>query len=219
MKSELVFIEKQKYAHLAGHSADKAIFCHLGMGYNVITLGQIESVWQTTYPKLPFSYYFLDDGLKATYSEEARIGKIYTTFCSLALFIACMGLFALAPYTIRKRLKEISGRKVLGASLSEIMLLIYSDFLILIAFLIATPASILIFRNWLSGFAYHIGLSPLYFAIAATAVILISGLTLLFQLVKAGQVNPAAVLKKRIAPSANTLRMVLLKRCEEVKRN
>ena len=128
----------------------------MGTGNNTETIGQIESLWKRIYPEIPFTYYFLDDGLKATYANESRISKIYTLFCSIALFIACMGLFALASYTIQKRLKEISVRKVLGASASSIVVLIYRDFLllILIAFLIATPVSIIIFNNWLSTFAY-----------------------------------------------------------------
>lgn len=169
----------------------------LGSGNNMPTIAEIESIWARIYPEIPFTYYFLDEGLKATYAEEARIGKVYTVFCSLALFIASMGLFALASYTIRKRLKEISVRKVLGASESGIVVLIYRDFLILIlmASVIATPASIFIFKNWLAGFAYHITMSPLFFILAVGAVVLISWLTLAFQMIRASRVNPAVILK------------------------
>ncbi len=169
----------------------------LGSGNNRSTVKEIEQIWMRIYPEIPFNYYFLDEGLRATYAEEERIGKIYTVFCSLALFIASMGLFALASYTIRRRLKEISVRKVLGASASGIIVLIYRDFLLLImvAFAIATPASILIFKGWLSGFAYHISLKPVYFILAVGVVILISWITLAFQMIRASQVNPAVILK------------------------
>ena len=169
----------------------------LGSGNNMSTIKEIEKTWTQIFPEIPFNYYFLDEGLKATYAEEARIGKVYTVFCSLALLIASMGLFALASYTIRKRLKEISVRKVLGASESGIVLLIYRDFLllILIAFAIATPASVFIFKEWLSSFAYHIALKPVFFILAVSVVILISWITLAFQMIRASRINPAVVLK------------------------
>jgi putative ABC transport system permease protein len=169
----------------------------LGSGNNRPTIAEIEQIWMRIYPEIPFTYYFLDDGLKATYAEEERVGKIYTVFCLLALLIASLGLFALASFTIRRRLKEISVRKVLGASESSLVVLIYRDFLLLIlmAFTLAAPASIFIFRDWLAGFAYHIELKPLYFILAIIVVILISWLTLAFQLVRASRVNPAVVLR------------------------
>jgi putative ABC transport system permease protein len=169
----------------------------LGAGNNRSTIGEIEQIWARIYPEIPFTYYFLDDGLKATYAEEERVGKIYTVFCSLALLIASLGLFALASFTIRRRLKEISVRKVLGASEPSLVALIYLDFLVLIllAFVLATPVSVFIFRDWLAGFAYHIELKPLFFILAIVVVILISWLTLAFQLVRASRVNPAVVLR------------------------
>jgi putative ABC transport system permease protein len=166
-------------------------------GNNRETIERIAQSWKELYPQTPFAYYFLDEGLKATYENESRISKIYTLFCSIALFIACMGLFALASYTIRKRLKEISMRKVLGASQRSIVLLIYRDFLLLIvvAFAIATPASIYIFHQWLSTFAYRIDLHPAFFLLAVITVIAISWVTLGFQLVRASRVNPATILR------------------------
>lgn len=169
----------------------------LGAGNNLSTIADIEQIWMRTYPEIPFTYYFLDEGLRATYAEEERVGKIYTVFCSLALLIASLGLFALASYTIRRRLKEISVRKVLGASEYALVVLIYRDFLLLIllAFAVAAPVSVLVFRNWLAGFAYHIELQPLFFILAIVVVVLISWLTLAFQLVRASRVNPAVVLR------------------------
>jgi putative ABC transport system permease protein len=169
----------------------------LGNGDHQETLKVIESIWTKLYPQVPFHYYFLDQGLRSTYADEGRISRIYTIFCSIALFIACMGLFALASYTIQKRLKEISMRKVLGASERSIILLIYREFfiLIVIAFVIATPIAIMVFTSWLSTFAYHIALSPLFFIIALVSVISVSWLTLVFQMVRASRLNPAVVLK------------------------
>lgn len=169
----------------------------LGSGNNRSTLDEIAKHWERTYPQIPFTYYFLDEGLRATYAEEERIGKVYSVCCFLALFIASLGLFALATYTIRRRLKEISVRKVLGASEAGIVVLIYRDFLvlILIASVAATPAAVFIFRDWLSEFAYHIDLKPIYFLMAVGVVIVISWITLAFQLVKASRLNPAITLR------------------------
>lgn len=169
----------------------------LQAGSHAAAVSEIESIWARIYPRIPFRWYFLDDGLRATYAEEERVGKIYTVFCSLALFIASLGLFALASFTIRRRLKEISVRKVLGASESGIAVLIYRDFLVLIlvAFAVALPVAVIVFRSWLAGFAYHIELQPTFFVMAIAIVILISWVTLGVQLVKAGKVNPAAVLR------------------------
>lgn len=169
----------------------------LGSGNNMPTIREIEAIWARIYPEIPFNYYFLDEGLRATYAEEERISKIYTVFCSLALLIASMGMFALASYTIRKRMKEISVRKVLGATESGIVILIYREFilLILLAFAVATPVSIIIFKDWLSGFAYHIDLKPAFFVMSVGVVILISWLTLAFQMIRASRVNPAVILK------------------------
>lgn len=169
----------------------------LGSGNNRTTIAEIESIWGRIYPQIPFTYYFLDEGLRATYAEEERVGKIYSVCCFLALFIASLGLFALASYTIRRRLKEISVRKVLGASESGIMMLIYRDFLVLIvvASAVSTPVAVVVFKDWLASFAYHISLHPAYFLTAIGAVILISWLTLIFQLVRASRVNPAVTLR------------------------
>ena len=169
----------------------------MGSGNNRPVISEIESIWQRTYPQIPFTYYFLDEGLKATYAEEARVGKIYSVCCLLALFIASLGLFALASFTIRRRLKEISVRKVLGASEPGIVFLIYRDFLllILISFAVATPVSVVIFSSWLAEFAYHISLQPAYFITAVGAVIVVSWITLAFQLFRASRVNPAVILK------------------------
>lgn len=169
----------------------------LEAGANLATIGEIETIWKQIYPEIPFTWYFLDEGLRATYVEEERVGKIYSVFCFLALLIASLGLFALASYTIRRRLKEISVRKVLGASESGIVMLIYRDFLILIliAFVVAAPVAIVVFRNWLAEFAYHIDLKPIYFVVAVTAVVMISWLTLAVQLIRASRTNPAVILK------------------------
>lgn len=158
---------------------------------------RVEQQWKLIYPEAPFSYYFLDDGIANAYREEGKLAKIYGAFCGLAIFIACLGLFALASYTIVKRKKEMAIRKALGSSSSRVTLLIFREFLVLIAagFALAAPAAFFVFDNWLSRFAYHVTISPFVFVMALAIVILLAVVTIAYQTIRAGAVNPAIVLK------------------------
>lgn len=158
---------------------------------------QIEKLWNDIYPDIPFTYYFLDEALTNTYKEEQRLAKIYTLFCGLAIFIACLGLFALASYTIEKRKKEIAVRKVMGASSGRIAGLVYRDFLMLIviAFAAAAPLAFYLFNSWLNRFAYRVNINLWLFVISLVAILFISALTVGFQTLKASMLSPATVLK------------------------
>ncbi|CAN5373758.1 ABC transporter permease [soil metagenome] len=161
------------------------------------TLNEIEAIWKSIYPGIPFNSYLLDEGLKSAYAAERRVSKIYTLFCLISLLLASMGLFALASFTIQKRMKEIGVRKILGASSSGIVILIYKEFFVLIsiAFTIAAPISIIVFEKWLSTFAFRIDLRPIFFIISVLIVILISWSTLAFHLIRASRVNPSSILR------------------------
>jgi len=110
--------------------------------------------------ELPFKYQFLEDNLVAAYEAEQRAGTLFSVFSSLAIAIACVGLFGLAAYTANLRTKEIGIRKVMGASISSVILLLTKEFtkLILIAFVLAVPLSWYIMDNWLNGFAFRTSL-------------------------------------------------------------
>ena len=148
-------------------------------------------------PELPFEYSFLDERFDGVYASERKLGTIFTVFCSLAIFIACLGLFGLAAYTAEQRTKEIGVRKVLGASVGSLVLLFSRDFtkLVLVALLIAVPVSYVIMNRWLEDFAYRITLGASTFLMAGGIALLIAWLTIGFQSVRAAVANPVDSLR------------------------
>jgi putative ABC transport system permease protein len=147
--------------------------------------------------EMPFKYQFLEDNLTAAYEAEQRAGTLFGVFSSLAIAIACVGLFGLAAYTANLRTKEIGIRKVMGASISSVILLLTKEFtkLILIAFVLAVPLSWYIMNNWLDGFAFRTSLGVGTFLIAGALALGISWLTVSYQSVKAAIKNPVKSLK------------------------
>jgi putative ABC transport system permease protein len=161
------------------------------------TVAAVEDKWKQMVPGQPFKFLFLDENLNTQYDAEQRAGKIFGVFSMLAIVIACVGLFGLAAYTTSLRTKEIGVRKVLGASVSNIVFLLSKDLvkLILVAFLIAIPFSWYIMDNWLSDFAYHIEIGVSVFVIAGASALLISWITVSYQSIKAAIVNPIKSLR------------------------
>jgi len=158
---------------------------------------KIESKWKEFVPSQPFKFEFLDDNLNRGYAEEQRSGKLFAIFSGLAIIIACVGLFGLSAYTVSLRTKEIGIRKVLGASVSGVIVLLSSDFtkLVLLAFVLAVPAAWWMMDTWLSGFAYRISLTIGSFALAGIIAIAIAWITVSYQAIKAAIVNPVKSLK------------------------
>lgn len=161
------------------------------------TLSQVEAQWEKLVPGEPFKYLFFDQNLHAQYENEKRAGQIFGVFSGLAIIIACVGLFGLAAYTASLRTKEIGVRKVLGASVGNVVFLLSKEFtkLILIAFMIAIPFAWYIMENWLQGFAYRTELGPGVFFTAGAAALLISWITVSYQSIKAAIVNPVKSLR------------------------
>ena len=161
------------------------------------TLFDVESQWKEFLPNSPFNYYFLDNRLTEFYNAEKTSSKIFTVFTTLAIIIACVGLFGLAAYTAGLKTKEIGVRKVLGASVMGIVLLLSREFtkLILIAILIAVPTAYYSMEWWLQDFAYRINISPISFIVSGTIAILIGWITVSFQSFKAAIVNPVKSLR------------------------
>jgi putative ABC transport system permease protein len=145
----------------------------------------------------PFNYHFLDDIFNNLYKGEQAEGKLFNYFASIAIFISCLGLLGLASYTAQVRTREISVRKVLGASVSRIVGLLAQDFikLVFIAIIIATPLAWLAMNKWLQGFAYRITIGWWVFALAGMIGIIIAFFTISFQSVKAALVNPVKSLR------------------------
>src|SRR4029077_229240 len=121
-------------------------------------ISQVQNKWNSMVPGRPFSYSFLDADFNKIYNAEQRTGKLFITFAVFAIFIACLGLFGLVTYAAEQRIKEIGIRKVLGATIGEIVTMVSKDFLklVLIASVIAFPVAWWGMNKWLQSFAYRI---------------------------------------------------------------
>tara|TARA_R110001592_G_scaffold85287_1_gene251868 strand:- start:307 stop:2946 length:2640 start_codon:yes stop_codon:yes gene_type:complete len=162
------------------------------------TVKQVESEWNTLVQDEPFDFVFLDDSFNSLYEEERRFGKLFTVSSGLAIAIACLGLFALAAFTLERRRKEIAVRKVLGATVKNLTLLVVSDFtkLVAIGALIAIPVGYWVMNDWLATFAYQININnPLLFLTPVIVVAIIAWLTVGFQSVKTATGNPVKALR------------------------
>lgn len=155
-------------------------------------IARIEAAWKKVYPNEKFEHDFLDDTLKNFYESEQRTSKLVQTAMFMAIFISCLGLFGLASFTTTQRMKEISIRKVLGSSVSNIVVMLSKDFIILIviAFVLATPLAWMGVNKWLQGFAYHMDLNAWLFILTAVAGIIIAFITVAYQTLKAANSNP-----------------------------
>jgi len=157
----------------------------------------IKKQWDSYNTGLPFSYSFLDDQFAQLYSSEEHVGAIFTTFSVIAVIIACLGLFGLAAFMIRQRVKEIGIRKVLGASPQTITMMLSKEFLLLvvIAALIAFPITWYAMDKWLQSFAYRINIQWWVFALAGIIAVVIAFVTISFQAIKAALANPVKSLR------------------------
>jgi len=167
-----------------------------GTNYKEI-LAALDEPWQTFFPGNPVDYFFLDQFFNRQYDSDRQFGRLFSLFTLLAIFVACLGLFGLASFMTIQRTKEIGIRKVLGSSVSGIILLLSKGFiqLVLIANLIAWPLAWWIMNKWLQSFPYRIEISPLLFVLAGFGVVIIAFFSVGFQTVKAALINPAETLK------------------------
>ncbi|MEJ2637421.1 MAG: ABC transporter permease [Calditrichia bacterium] len=161
------------------------------------TLSFLEKQWKTLVPDKPFDYTFLSEDYAKQYQAEQHTGKIFTAFSVLAIFIACLGLFGLASFTAEQRTKEIGVRKVLGASVPNLILLLSREFTkwVVIANIIAWPAAYFAMNHWLQNFAYRIHPGFTAFFISAILALLISLATVSYQAIKAATANPVKSLR------------------------
>ena len=155
-------------------------------------ISAVEKKWRSLAPNQPFSYSFMDEDFNNIYRSEQRVGKIAVSFSALAILIACLGLFGLVTYAAEQRTKEIGIRKVLGASVNNIINMLSKDFmrLVLIAMLIAFPLGWYFMNKWLQDFAYRISIDWKIFLTAGIAAMLIAILTVSAQALKAALANP-----------------------------
>ena len=161
------------------------------------TITAIEKTWKIMAPQRPFLYHFLDQSFNQQYESDRHFGYLFSLFSFLAILIACLGLFGLATFTAQQRTKEIGIRKVLGASVYNIVVLISKDFmrLVLLAIVIAVPLCILVMNQWLKDFAYRITISPGIFIATTAIALLIAVSTISWQTLKAALANPVRSIK------------------------
>ena len=161
------------------------------------TIAAIEAAWKATYPDGIFSYKFLDEQIDSFYKAEERLFTLCKVFSGLAMFISCLGLWGLATFAAQSRTKEIGIRKVLGASVNRIVLLLSKDFLVLvmIALMIATPLAWYGMNQWLQNYAFRTEITWSIFGFAGVMGILIAIITVSFQAIKAAISNPVDSLK------------------------
>ncbi|HAK79182.1 MAG TPA: macrolide ABC transporter permease, partial [Runella sp.] len=160
-------------------------------------LAHIEKAWKATYPNHVFEYKFLDETLSQAYDAETRTAKLIGVSTFLAVLIACFGLFGLATFTAEQRTKEIGVRKVLGASVLSVWRLLSKEFvyLVLIAFVIATPVAYYFLQDWLTKYEFRTELSWWIFALAGVGALTVTLLTVSYQAIKAALLNPVKSLR------------------------
>ncbi len=161
------------------------------------TINFIKGKWETLVPTIPFSYHFLDEDYNKLYSSEIRLSKVMDVFSGIAIVLACLGLFGLASYSIQQRRKEVSIRKVLGASESNLVFTLSRNFLKLstVAILLAFPVTWFSMNRWLQDFSYRISIQWWIFAIAAAAILLLVFITVSFHVIRAAIANPVKNLR------------------------
>ena len=169
----------------------------LGTNNMHATLSEIENVWRQIYPNTPFEYFFADDQFNAQYQTDQQFGSVFSVFAILAIFVACLGLYGLSSFIAFQRTKEIGVRKVLGASIIHILLLLSSDFirLIFISFLLGFPLAWFVMQNWLNTYAHHTQMAWWIIGVAGLAIVLVVLITVSFQTIKAALINPAHSLR------------------------
>jgi putative ABC transport system permease protein len=161
------------------------------------TIAAIKKTWDRYFPNDPFTYFFLDESFNEQYKADARFGNVFGMFAFLAILIACFGLLGLSAYNVLQRTKEIGIRKVLGATVQQLIFLLSKEFLylVLVALVIAIPLTWWVMYNWLQDFAYRISIQWWVFGLAGIMAIAIALLTVGLQALKAALNNPVKSLR------------------------
>ncbi|HVS93380.1 MAG TPA: ABC transporter permease [Mucilaginibacter sp.] len=160
-------------------------------------VSRLTTIFNSYNPAFPYSYQFADQEYAAKFGLELLIGKLAGVFAGLAIFISCLGLFGLAAYVAEQRLKEISIRKVLGASIFQMWAMLSKDFIVLVVIscLVASPLAFFFLRDWLQKYSYRVSIGPGVFLIAGILAIIVTLVTVSFQAIKAALANPVKSLR------------------------
>jgi len=180
-----------------------AIFYHVDWGSSLLyrlsahvktqdALPVLARLFEKYNPAYPYSYSFVDEDYGRKFNIELLVGKLAGIFAALAILISCLGLFGLVAYVAEHRTREIGIRKVLGASVPQLWMLLSKDFLLLVVIscAIASPIALYFLHNWLQQYDYRISIGPDVFVLAAAAAVLITLLTVSFQAIRAALTNP-----------------------------
>ncbi|MBO0937481.1 ABC transporter permease [Fibrella sp. HMF5335] len=173
------------------------IFTKVNPGATERVLADAERIWKASYPDKPFKYTFLDDSFAQLYKTEQKAGQLFNVFAGIAVLISCLGLFGLATFSAERRHREIGVRKVLGASVQNIVALLSKDFLklVLVAIVIASPLAWYAMNRWLQTFAYHVAMPWWVFVLAGLLAVVTALLTISFQSIRAALTNPVKSLR------------------------
>jgi len=173
------------------------VMVRIGNGEQSSTLDAIQKLYARYNPGFPFEYGFLDEAYQKQYLTESRVSILSRYFAGLAILISCLGLFGLATFTAQKRQKEIGIRKVVGASVNNIVFMLSKDFLklVLLAIVIAFPLAWWLMAEWLGGFAYRVPIGTEVFLITGASVVAITLLTISVQAIRAALSNPVKSLR------------------------
>jgi ABC-type antimicrobial peptide transport system permease subunit len=177
--------------------ATSLVLAKIEAGKERETIERLKNLYKRFNPEFLFDFKFLDEQYRALYAAEERISVLSRYFAGLAVLISCLGLLGLAAFSAERRLKEIGIRKALGASVSGIIYLLTSDFtkMVLIAIVLALPASYFIISYWLESFAFKIPLNVWYFISAGAVALFIAGATVGSQALRAARINPSKCLR------------------------
>jgi len=186
---EALLIGYTQYGNRLSLKVDQA---HLDEG-----IAHLKQTWRTAAPDIPLNYQFVDESIAKQYNNEQKMQGTFYVFAGLSLFIACLGLFGLSTFVVKRKVKEIGVRKVLGASVSGIVQLLSKDFmkLVLIALVIASPLAWYFMNNWLKDFAYRVEIHWWIFLVAGMVALLIALITVSFQSIRAALANPVNSLR------------------------
>jgi predicted permease len=187
--SRVIFAPRERWY---SHAAIK-----LAAGEAPSTLTAIEHLWNKNFPEYVFEYQFLDESIANFYKQENQLAQLYKIFAGIAIFLGCLGLYGLASYMAAQRIKEVGIRKVLGASIGNIVYLFSKEFvaLISIAFLIASPIAWYFMHNWLQDYAFRIDISWWIFVAGGLLSILVALATVSYRAIRAAVVNPVSSLR------------------------
>jgi len=183
------------FLHREGNNKLASIRTRSGNTKNSLAL--IKQIYASVFPNSPFDYFFLDQEFDKQYRSDEQFQNVFTTLTAFAIIIACLGLFGLVSFTVANRTKEIGVRKVLGANVTQMVLLLSKDFmsLIMIAIIISVSVTYFIIQGWLENFAFRIDLNAWLFVIPAAGVLLVALFTIFIKTLQASSVNPVNSLR------------------------